>query len=476
MPASPSSAAEASAAHSAAHPASRPAGASAGGEGPAKLPPSWAVLLQRLAKGLEQGSKAWTLAQRKDSLQRLLSANRRDDALLAQRLAAMLNRWEGGQADLPAATLEADVAAAAASTASEAGGVGAQEQGEAAAKNPTAGTVPTAMPAGQATHAAALLRLLCEGLADLGEGDAWAQAQAQWVQSRLAEGVDERALRDAQRVLGEARARQQQLKAQREAAQAALQALVPQLIAELGGLDAQTGRYETALAGHAQAIAEADSLPALAERVQGLVQDTQTLRRSVGDARSRLEQERSQALALQAQVQVLQDRLDALSSEVATDALTGAANRRGLEQAFVAEAARAQREGVALAVALLDIDNFKKLNDGLGHAAGDEALKALAQRARDCLRPVDTVARYGGEEFVLLLPGSDVSSAQATLSRLQRALSAALFMHEGQGVMVTFSAGITQWRSGEPLAAALERADGAMYEAKRSGKNRSCIA
>jgi diguanylate cyclase len=464
MPALPSSAAEASAADST---------AASAGTARTALPPSWAALLQRLAKGLEQGSKAWTLAQRKESLQRLLSANRRDDALLAQRLAAMLQRWEDGQADAPAATIDQDAAAAA----PEAGESGAPEYDAARAQPPLADAVPTAIPQGQATtHAAALLRLLCEGLADLGEGDAWAQAQAQWVRSRLAEGVDERALREAQRVLGEARARQQQLRAQRQAAQAALQALVPQLIAELGGLDAQTGRYETALAGHAQAIAEADSLPVLAERVRGLVQDTQTLRRTVGDARSRLQQERAQALALQAQVQALQERLDALASEVVTDALTGAANRRGLEQAFVAEAARAQREGAALAVALLDIDNFKKLNDGLGHAAGDEALKALAQRARDCLRPVDTVARYGGEEFVLLLPGSDVGSAQATLSRLQRALSAALFMHEGKGVLVTFSAGITQWRDGEALAAALERADGAMYEAKRSGKNRSCIA
>jgi diguanylate cyclase len=129
-----------------------------------------------------------------------------------------------------------------------------------------------------------------------------------------------------------------------------------------------------------------------------------------------------------------------------------------------------------LAVALIDIDNFKKLNDSLGHAAGDRALKALAAAVRERLRPVDHLARFGGEEFVVLLPATPPDEAQAALTRLQRSLSEALFLHENREVFVTFSAGVTAWRSGEPLQSALERADEALYEAKRSGKNRTCIA
>ncbi|MDP3221848.1 MAG: GGDEF domain-containing protein, partial [Rubrivivax sp.] len=112
----------------------------------------------------------------------------------------------------------------------------------------------------------------------------------------------------------------------------------------------------------------------------------------------------------------------------------------------------------------------------LGHAAGDQALKALAAGVRERLRPQDHLARFGGEEFVVLLPGSDVEEARQVLTRLQRNLSEALFLHEGREVFVTFSAGVTAWKTGEDLQPALERADQALYEAKRTGKNRTCSA
>ena len=103
------------------------------------------------------------------------------------------------------------------------------------------------------------------------------------------------------------------------------------------------------------------------------------------------------------------------------------------------------------------------------------ALKTLAGHVQAQLRAVDIVARFGGEEFVVLLPGVPVDEAQVTLTRLQRTLSASLFMHDGREVFVTFSAGVTRFRQGEPLEAALERADEALYEAKRTGKNRTCV-
>ena len=112
----------------------------------------------------------------------------------------------------------------------------------------------------------------------------------------------------------------------------------------------------------------------------------------------------------------------------------------------------------------------------MGHAAGDTALKTLAAVVSKTLRPTDLVARYGGEEFVVLLPDTPLDEAQQILTRLQRSLSGGLFMHEQKNVLVTFSAGVTPYRADEPIEAALERADQGLYEAKRTGKNRTCTA
>jgi diguanylate cyclase len=175
-------------------------------------------------------------------------------------------------------------------------------------------------------------------------------------------------------------------------------------------------------------------------------------------------------------VRELEGELRRPSEEVSIDALTQVSNRRGLAQAFDAESARHGRDRTPLAVALIDIDNLTRLNDTLGHGVGDEALKSLAARVRAALRPVDHLARFGGEEFVLLLPSTDIGHAQEALTRLQRELTAGLFMHDGREVFVTFSGGVTAWRVGEALDAAIERADEALYEAKRTGKNRTCVA
>jgi diguanylate cyclase len=199
--------------------------------------------------------------------------------------------------------------------------------------------------------------------------------------------------------------------------------------------------------------------------VQSLVQQTQT----------RLHDEHRKAGELTQRVSELEAEMRRLSDEVSTDQLTQIANRRGLLQAFDAERARLERSGSTLSVGLLDIDNFKRLNDELGHGAGDEALRALAAVVSTTLRPTDHVARYGGEEFVVLLPDTPEGEGQQILTRLQRSLSGGLFMHEQQQVFVTFSAGVTAYRSGERIEDALERADIALYEAKRTGKNRTCI-
>ena len=125
---------------------------------------------------------------------------------------------------------------------------------------------------------------------------------------------------------------------------------------------------------------------------------------------------------------------------------------------------------------MLDLDNFKELNDRLGHLSGDAALVHLAEVARTVMRPQDLLARYGGEEFVLLLPDTALENGVAAMKRLQRELSTQLFLQGKEKVLITFSAGVVQLQDTETSTEALLRADAAMYLAKRAGKNRVVAA
>lgn len=472
----------------------------------------WAGLIDRVVRGLERGARQWTPARKKDSLQRVLEGSGRDATRLQQRLQALLQAWESdapveGEPALAAVAdpatpgdwprvvrgLQATVGTALSAKEARADEL-ADELAHLAQRLATEGATPEIVMAVEAAcvraqrwlgHRQRLfddLGQLCgelgAGLVELSEDDSWARGQCEALQSRLAGGIGARDVRAATELLADTRARQRRVREERAAASRALKDLIRQLLGEVGELGDHADRFGDSVERHAEAIARADSLESLAGVVQALVDESHAVGERVRGTQQRLQQDHDRASALEARVRELETELRRLSDEVATDALTAVANRRGLQQAFEGEVARAARaEGEAvLAVGLIDIDNFKKLNDSLGHAAGDVALKSLAGAVKERLRPVDTVARFGGEEFVVLLPGTAADAAQQTLTRLQRELSASLFMHEGREVFVTFSAGVTAWRAGEALEVALERADEALYEAKRTGKNRTCVA
>ena len=324
-----------------------------------------------------------------------------------------------------------------------------------------------------------LCRELTQGITDLAEDDSWARGQCENLQARLADGVSVRSVRAASELLAETRGQQQRVRVERQAARDALKDFIHRMLNEVGELGQHTGHFQRAVSQHAQAIERADSLESLAGVVKAMLDDSRAVHSAVSLSQQRLHDDQARASELEARVRELEVELRRLSNEVSTDALTQVANRRGLAQAFEAETAGCPSEGAGmapLAVGLIDIDNFKKLNDTLGHAVGDVALKSLASAVREQLRPTDHLARFGGEEFVVLMPATALAEAQQALTRLQRLLTASLFMHDGQDVFVTFSAGVTIWQPGEALPTTLERADEALYEAKRTGKNRTCTA
>jgi diguanylate cyclase (GGDEF)-like protein len=159
------------------------------------------------------------------------------------------------------------------------------------------------------------------------------------------------------------------------------------------------------------------------------------------------------------------------------DPLTGLANRRALDQRLSAEIARARRERRPLSAIVLDIDHFKRVNDSLGHAAGDEVLVHLAHILRAELRGADLAARSGGEEFCLLLPGIAAEDAWWVAERIrQRVADNPTVLESGEAVPVTVSLGIAALGEDDDRDSLLARADQAMYRAKQSGRNRSASA
>lgn len=160
--------------------------------------------------------------------------------------------------------------------------------------------------------------------------------------------------------------------------------------------------------------------------------------------------------------------------QASEDALTGLANRRMLNHRLEAEMARARRDGKPLSVIILDLDHFKRVNDSLGHAAGDEVLVHIAHILRAELRGADLPARSGGEEFCLLLPGIDGDAAWAVAERIRQRVEAnPTVLAQGQTVPVTVSLGIATLGADDGVQTLLDRADQAMYRAKQGGRNRS---
>ena len=159
--------------------------------------------------------------------------------------------------------------------------------------------------------------------------------------------------------------------------------------------------------------------------------------------------------------------------EMATrDDLTLLVNRRHMNELLAYEKQRHDRKGHTLCLALLDLDWFKQVNDTHGHATGDQVLRAFAQHALSAVRNTDVLARWGGEEFLLLLPDTELHAASHVLGRMQAKISALRLAAGVATLQVTFSAGLTAARPGEPIVDAIVRADRAMYTAKAAGRNR----
>ena len=321
-----------------------------------------------------------------------------------------------------------------------------------------------------------LLRLLVENIGEMVEGEEWLHGQIVILQEIIANPIDRNAIADAERSLRDAIIKQGMLKQSLTDAKTTLKSLMTTFIDRLGEITESTGDYQQKIEVYSQKIGKSNNLTELSHLLDDIMQDTRIIQASALRSHDELVGTRKQVQEAEAKIRELEQELSLVSELVHQDQLTGALNRRGLDEAFEREAKRTDRSKTPLCIALLDIDDFKRLNDTLGHHAGDQALVHLSNVIKEALRPSDSVARYGGEEFIIVLPDVGLEEAAAAIERLQRELTKKFFLHENDRVLVTFSAGVALRAPEESQEDVVGRADKAMYQAKMTGKNRVAMA
>jgi diguanylate cyclase len=317
-----------------------------------------------------------------------------------------------------------------------------------------------------------LFNLLLDNIGELLEDDSWLRGQITVIQNLISGPLNYRMLEDAETRLKEAIYKQGILKHSLTEAKDTLKNMMITFVDRMGDLAASTTQYQQKMETYSQKISKAKHITELSSVMEDVLRETRLIQEEARHSRDQILAARREANDAESRIKELENKLERMSELVREDQLTGSLNRRGLDDVYEREAARADRRNSPICVALLDLDNFKMLNDTYGHFAGDEALIHLVRVVKETLRPTDVIARFGGEEFLLVLPDTKIEDATQTMMRVQRALTKHFFMYKNEQILITFSAGVAQRLPGEDQDAVTNRADAAMYRAKKAGKNR----
>lgn len=321
-----------------------------------------------------------------------------------------------------------------------------------------------------------LLNMLMDSTGELLAEDRWIGVQIDKLRETISKPLDLQVIEQAEHYLEEITRRQETIKRNLSEAKSTLKQMIAALITNIDDLNDTTGEYQDKLEQYSDKISKTDDIDDLNQLLGLLMEETRQMQKSTSSYRSDFLTAQAEVSSAQNKINQLEAELHQMEEKVHEDHLTGILNRRGLDNAFERESSRSARHQVSLCFALLDIDNFKQLNDTHGHKVGDDALVYLVESIKETTRPEDIVSRYGGEEFVILLPNTRIDEAVQVLSRIRRNLTKKFFLNENKRILITFSAGVAQFQLGESQDDVFKRADEALYRAKKGGKNQIVMA
>jgi diguanylate cyclase len=321
-----------------------------------------------------------------------------------------------------------------------------------------------------------LLQLLLQNIGELVEEDSWLRGQLEIVSKAVEGPIDVDTLQEAEKRLKEVIFKQGLIKHSLREATSTLKDTMKTFINRMGEAVESTGDYQDKITQYADRIGGTENVHELTAILDNVLKDTRSMQATTRRTHEAMVSDRQAVEQAEKRIQELEAELVEMSALVSEDPMTHSLNRRGMEHEFARETSRAMRQGSPLCVAMLDIDNFKKLNDTHGHLVGDEALIHLVRTAKEELRATDIIGRMGGEEFMIMLPNTAQADAVSVVERLQRALTKKFFLNNNDRILITFSAGVAVYEAGESQESIMDRADKALYEAKHTGKNRVCIA
>ena len=317
-----------------------------------------------------------------------------------------------------------------------------------------------------------LFSLLLENVRELLDDDNWLRGQIDVVQNLIAGPIDHRALQEATRSLKDVIYKQGILKNSLDESKSSVKKMMATFIDRLDVMTNSTNAYQNKMDEYSQKISQTKDTGEVNQLIGAILDETRTVQKETMRSHDIMITAQKEVKEAEDRIKELEAKLAHMSELVREDQLTGSLNRRGLDDIFDREADRADRRGTSLCAAMLDLDNFKKLNDTHGHAAGDVALVHLVRIVKQTLRSIDVIARYGGEEFFIIMPETTLEEAAQAMSRVQRELTTHFFTANDQRLFITFSAGVALRTQHETQESFVKRADTAMYEAKKSGKNR----